>query len=133
MFEHSQEIIRRFLDFNARIIFNAERNCYPQKHFPMDYLMRDHGRNSKHNHICGKLYRPGNERWLNSGVFIGYADAVFEIVSLIKKNQIADIPGGDQGLMAHAYLSGQFGIMLDVHHRMFSAQGRGHYLGTFLE
>ena len=57
------EIIRRFLSFGADIVIGAEKNCFPS-HFKKEY---------------DRLDSNGSEyKYLNSGVIIGYKDAILE-------------------------------------------------------
>ncbi|EZA59211.1 Procollagen-lysine,2-oxoglutarate 5-dioxygenase [Ooceraea biroi] len=56
-------IVERFLDTGARVLFSAERNCWPDKSLADHYPSVSRGK-----------------RYLNSGGFIGYATDVYEIL-----------------------------------------------------
>uniref|UniRef100_A0A7S3YVS9 PLOD1-3-like GT domain-containing protein n=1 Tax=Lotharella globosa TaxID=91324 RepID=A0A7S3YVS9_9EUKA len=79
-------------------------------------------------HICGHLFPeapiPGGPRWLNSGAFVGYADAILDILDLTQELPswfIDGYPGTDQGFFTQVYLSGKFGMKLDVCNDVFTA------------
>ncbi|KAL0119879.1 hypothetical protein PUN28_007957 [Cardiocondyla obscurior] len=56
-------IVERFLDADARILFSAEANCWPDKSLATHYPPVSRGK-----------------RYLNSGGFIGYASDVYKIL-----------------------------------------------------
>mmetsp|Transcript_42464 Transcript_42464/g.70822 ORF Transcript_42464/g.70822 Transcript_42464/m.70822 type:complete len:713 (+) Transcript_42464:178-2316(+) len=133
----SDFIINGFLRSGVKVLFNAEGNCYPYSYFPLHMMLGDNTHSIPHKaegrfngyHICGKLFadtpgRPGSPRWLNSGAFVGYADAVLEILEAIQNAPtwfIERYPGSDQGFFMQAYLSQKFGIGIDTCSHIFTS------------
>ena len=63
---------------------------------------------------------------LNSGVFIGYLEALYGMVlriDSVPKYLVANWPGTDQGLYSHIFLSGEFDIALDYSSSLFQCYG----------
>ena len=58
------EIVEKFKEFDARILFSAEGECWPDKSLASEYPVVSRGK-----------------RFLNSGGFIGYASDVYSIMA----------------------------------------------------
>eukprot|EP00469_Lotharella_globosa_P012696 CAMPEP_0167789406 /NCGR_PEP_ID=MMETSP0111_2-20121227/10665_1 /TAXON_ID=91324 /ORGANISM="Lotharella globosa, Strain CCCM811" /LENGTH=560 /DNA_ID=CAMNT_0007681565 /DNA_START=167 /DNA_END=1846 /DNA_ORIENTATION=- len=125
-----EEIIREFLRMDTGMVFNAERDCFPFKFWPLNMGMYEPGnrRNEEftHHHICRNLFPKGegitSSRYLNSGAFIAYADVLdnlYRDVKAIPKWFLNTWPGTDQGLFTQFYLSGRYRIQVDVCRRLF--------------
>ncbi len=63
--QSSDEILRKFKSLDARVVFGAERFCWPDKSLEEKYPQ-----------VSEK-----EKRFLNSGAFIGFANDIYEIVS----------------------------------------------------
>lgn len=61
----SDEIVRKFMKTGAKILFSAEYFCWPDRSLADSY----------------PPVGPNEKRFLNSGGFVGYADAVYKLVS----------------------------------------------------
>ena len=59
-----QKILEKFLEKNCKILFAAEKSCWPDAHLSEKFV-----------NSTGSEYA-----YLNSGVFIGYADSILELV-----------------------------------------------------
>ncbi|KAK0167505.1 hypothetical protein PV327_004895 [Microctonus hyperodae] len=79
------EIVRKFKSSNARMIFSAEKYCWPDKSLAIQYPNNDFG----------------GEPYLNSGGFIGYASDVYEIITSSKISHTDD----DQLFFTKIYLN----------------------------
>uniref|UniRef100_A0A7S3YVP5 PLOD1-3-like GT domain-containing protein n=1 Tax=Lotharella globosa TaxID=91324 RepID=A0A7S3YVP5_9EUKA len=132
----TEGIINGLVKSGAKVLFNAEGNCFPFNYFPMNMILgKDTSIIPKNPvgrfdgfHICGHLFPeapiPGGPRWLNSGAFVGYADAILDILDLTQELPswfIDGYPGTDQGFFTQVYLSGKFGMKLDVCNDVFTA------------
>lgn len=62
------EIVKKFKSSNARVIFSAEKYCWPDKSLAIKYPNNNFG----------------GEPYLNSGGFIGYASDIYEIITSSK-------------------------------------------------
>ena len=134
------QILRRFVQTNARVLFSAEHACYPMKYFPWnlntgDWLGPCSGACSNSRYVCDQLFPdpssnhskrvPGN-RWLNSGGFIGYSTEIHQIlhdVSNIPGDILNQWPGFDQGLYTNMFLGGKWKIELDYFNLVFQSWG----------
>jgi GR25 family glycosyltransferase involved in LPS biosynthesis len=86
-----EEIFKRYLEFNTKVLFAAEKVCWPDRSLENQFPLPETG-----------------YRYLNSGCFIG-------VVSELKKimqESLSDIDD-DQLYLQKKYLSGQFNIKLD--------------------
>ncbi|RWS24177.1 Procollagen-lysine:2-oxoglutarate 5-dioxygenase 3-like protein, partial [Leptotrombidium deliense] len=79
------EILKRFLETDAKVLFSAEGFCWPDKSLTSSYP---------------KLEKPG-KRFLNSGGFIGFAPVLNEIVSYSEIEDTDD----DQLYYTHIYIN----------------------------
>lgn len=61
---NQQQILDKFLEFNARVVFSAEGFCWPDAHLATDYPAVESGK-----------------RFLNSGLFMGYAPELWQILN----------------------------------------------------
>lgn len=78
------EIVRRFKSFNARVLFAAEKFCWPDETLSTEYPSNSRG-----------------EPYLNSGGIIGYANDIYAIVSSSQINNNDD----DQLFYTNIYLN----------------------------
>ena len=90
-------IIQTYLSFHSRVIFAAEKNCWPDKTMKDSFVGTEHGNN-----------------YLNSGCYIG-------VVSELKKILAEEIQDSDddQLYFQKQYLSCQFDMTLDAHTKLF--------------
>jgi len=123
-----ETIIANFLKQDSKVVFNAERNCWPLSSFPVNMLLADDPHRNpegdtdrfKGYHICNSVFpKHGTnpQRWLNSGAFIGYADEVIRIFNVLQSIPdwlVNDWPGTDQAFFAEILLTGRFNVSLDV-------------------
>jgi len=92
-----EEIIRRYLEFKCKVLFAAEKNCWPNDSLSSFFPETD-----------------TPYRYLNSGLFIGRVDEIKKIIS----NEIEDC-GDDQLYYQLAFLSQAFDIKLDYESYIF--------------
>lgn len=105
-------IVERFLDTGARVLFSAERYCWPDKSLAAQYPPVSRGK-----------------RYLNSGSFIGYASDLYAILdtALVKDED------DDQLFFTNAYLHDELRtrhkIKLDhkseIFQNLYGAVGKG--------
>ncbi|KAK0081805.1 hypothetical protein PV326_007483 [Microctonus aethiopoides] len=79
------EIVKKFKSSNARVIFSAEKYCWPDKSLAIEYPNNNFG----------------GEPYLNSGGFIGYASDIYEIITSSKISNTDD----DQLFFTKIYLN----------------------------
>jgi hypothetical protein len=139
-------ILRRFRATKARVLFSAEHACFPMKYWPWNLNLGRwsggcSGACSNARFICENLYPTSpspssnaesgshadrNNRWLNSGVFIGYLGAVRRILNAVRsipKDLVVRWPGTDQGLYTHMLLARHWDIEIDRESRVFMSYG----------
>lgn len=92
-----EEIIRRYLEFKCKVLFAAEKVCWPNESIAQ-YFPQSHTQ----------------YRYLNSGLFIGRVDELKKIIS----REIQDCDD-DQLYYQKAFLSNQFDIHLDYEAYIF--------------
>lgn len=63
---NSNKILSRFKQFDAKVLFSAESNCWPDISLQPLYPMPDNG----------------GERYLNSGGFIGHVSQIFDLLNV---------------------------------------------------
>jgi len=92
-----ENIVRSYLTFHSRVVFAAEKNCWPDRNMASEFA-RTNFRND----------------YLNSGCYIG-------VVSELKKILSEDISDSDddQLYFQKQYLSGKYDIRLDHDCRLF--------------
>jgi GR25 family glycosyltransferase involved in LPS biosynthesis len=90
-------IVQTYLSFHSRVVFAAEKNCWPDSSMKDSFVGTEHGNN-----------------YLNSGCYIG-------VVSELKKILAEEIQDSedDQLYFQKQYLSCQFDMTLDTHTRLF--------------
>jgi hypothetical protein len=119
-----EEAKRKFLQAseevsNSDIIVSTETKCWP---FFLDEKWKDH--------VCQEHYphpptlTAETHRWLNSGSWMGYADAAIKLLEGLKT--ISKIPGllfshDDQALLHYAFLSGLYSVGLDYNQTIFQS------------
>jgi procollagen-lysine,2-oxoglutarate 5-dioxygenase, invertebrate len=86
-----EEVIHRFLSFNTRIVFSAERNCWPYEE-------------------SAKYYKTTNNpfvvyKYLNSGGYIGYVSALKQLID--EEFKTVTQKTDDQGFFTQLYLKHQ--------------------------
>jgi len=135
-----EEIVRRFQSTGSRVLFSAERSCYPMKFSPWNlnlytrnFLWKQcaSGSCSNSRYVCESMFPKAPEadphnRWLNSGAFIGYASDILRMLrdaGTIPKDMLSQWPGYDQGLYTHMYLSRKYDIDIDVTSQLFLSFG----------
>lgn len=103
----TDHIVERFGAFNAPILFNAERSCFPRADFAEKFPES-----------------PTPYRYLNSGFFIGYTDAVMAMLVNMKLDDLAEDHRRPDGTMHEPndqehyqawYLANQSKAALDTH------------------
>lgn len=67
-----EEIIERFLEFNSDLVISSEKNCYPAD-------LKDE---------YDKLPYTSSYRYLNSGMIVGYTDALLSTLEAMKVEEI---------------------------------------------
>lgn len=67
-----EEVISNFKTFNSSVVVGAEKNCYPQN-FKKEF---------------DRLQCPTSYKYLNSGVIIGYTDAILTILEAMDAPQL---------------------------------------------
>ena len=117
-------IHRKFLnlttELDSTIIFSAECGCWP--HIIEDIPLLNTGR--KQETTCfGKYPRsPTPYRYLNSGTWIGYANASAEMLAQVMMEAGKDFGNAnDQKLVADMYMDGRHGIKLDFYNVLFQS------------
>ena len=90
-------IVEKYLSFHNRVVFAAEKTCWPNKELQNSFVKTEHGND-----------------YLNSGCYIG-------VVSELKKILAEDIQDSDddQLYFQNAYLSFNFDIVLDTRTKLF--------------
>jgi len=127
-------ILQKFLESDSRLLFNGESYCFPMAWFPNNmgrFQSRPFHEKYRENHICKNLFPQGRNpnvpSYLNSGAFLGYADAILEALEPAQRlpNWFFDtFPGTDQGYFQQIYLSQYVRRMkVDFCQRVFVAQG----------
>ncbi|CAG2104133.1 unnamed protein product [Medioppia subpectinata] len=100
---NSDEILKRFYEMSAKIVFSSEGFCWPDKSLASQYPKSE---------TDGKPF-------LNSGGFIGYAPQIYEMVSTSEINDLDD----DQLFYTKIYidrdLRTKLGIKLDQRANLF--------------
>uniref|UniRef100_A0A6U3BR96 Uncharacterized protein n=1 Tax=Lotharella globosa TaxID=91324 RepID=A0A6U3BR96_9EUKA len=77
-------------------------------------------------HVCDRLYPKSSSspvRWLNSGSWIGFADTALEAYESVREVPrwfMDRWPGSDQGFFNTLYLSGRYGIKIDMCSEIFA-------------
>ncbi|EDW79565.2 uncharacterized protein Dwil_GK20548 [Drosophila willistoni] len=98
-----EEIVEKFKESEAKILFSAEKFCWPDKTLADQYP-----------EVEGKA-----SRYLNSGAFIGYAPQVYELL----EDTPIDDTDDDQLYFTKIFLDetkrGKLGIELDTQSRLF--------------
>lgn len=96
-------IIEKFLASGKRIIFGAEKSCWPDRSLESEYPTS-----------------PNDYRFLNSGNFIGYASDIDKILKKAKKDNLPNI-ADDQLYYTKEFLYGEYKdlISLDYHCEIF--------------
>ncbi|XP_061393168.1 procollagen-lysine,2-oxoglutarate 5-dioxygenase [Musca vetustissima] len=96
------EIVKKFKDFNARVVFSAEKYCWPDVKLASKY----------------PSVEPKASRYLNSGAFIGYASEIWQLLQPTIEN-LED----DQLYYTKSYLNeelrAKLGMKLDVESKIF--------------
>jgi hypothetical protein len=90
-------IVQTYLSFHSRVVFAAEKNCWPNKELQSSFAQTSHGNN-----------------YLNSGCYIGTAGELKRILADEIQNS-----EDDQLYLQQRYLSSQFDITLDTHTKLF--------------
>jgi len=128
-----QEIMRKFISTGSKFLFSTEGDCFPFRYFPMSMglgsntILMSGDATNRYNqfHVCGTMFEHvhGSEaRWLNSGSWIGYADAIlnaYTALDLYPSWFINRWPGSDQGFFTTLFLSRKYDIELDVCNEIF--------------
>ncbi|XP_054159305.1 procollagen-lysine,2-oxoglutarate 5-dioxygenase-like [Oppia nitens] len=100
---NSDEILRRFVSMDAKIVFSSEGFCWPDKSLASKYPESEEG---------GKPY-------LNSGGFIGFAPQIYQMVLTAEINNLDD----DQLFYTKIYINQtlrkKYGIKLDQKANLF--------------
>ncbi len=98
-----KSILERFISSGKRIIFGAEKSCWPDRNLSKDYPSS-----------------PYEYKYLNSGNFIGYASDIAKILSKAKKDEVTNI-SDDQLYYTKEFLYGEYKdlISLDYHCEIF--------------
>ena len=96
--DHIDEVVYRYLSMNHKVVFAAERYCWPDQDLSDKLIQRNRELNS---------YETPYE-YLNSGLFIGKVSELKKILSKDIKN--AD---DDQLFYQKQYISGDYDIILD--------------------
>ena len=113
MFMNDPEyILQTFLQFEGspRILFAGECGCWP-------HVMEDPD-------ACFNKYpeAPTPYRYLNSGTWIGFAGEAHQMLAEVMRLAGSNfVNANDQKLCADMYISGEFGIKLDFHARLFQS------------
>lgn len=96
------EIHKKFKEFDAKIVFGAEKFCWPDKSLAKDY----------------PTVAPKASRYLNSGMFMGYGRNVYELI-----NRPVEDTDDDQLFYTKLYLDSDIrkhlGIKLDIESKIF--------------
>jgi len=91
-----EQILQRFQKFDARVVFSAEANCWPDEDLKNKYPPIAEGK-----------------RFLNSGMYIGYAPELYHMITSSPLNETVD----DQRFFTKIYLDdhqrGQLKFKLD--------------------
>jgi hypothetical protein len=81
-----EEILDKFSEFNKPIVIGCERNCFP------DDLKAE----------FDALAAPTTFKYLNSGMIVGYTDAIFDLLEAMKVEEIPnDYYDGEKGHWVH--------------------------------
>jgi hypothetical protein len=105
-FAKSDEIIEKFKKYNTQLLIGAESNCYPQK-----YISKYKEINSSEDIIARSEIKNGNDTlgyssflYVNSGGYIGYKNAVLEMLMWKPDNEIIQISAsGTDQCYVHQY------------------------------
>jgi GR25 family glycosyltransferase involved in LPS biosynthesis len=92
-----ENITRTYLSFHSRVVFAAEKNCWPDRSLENSFRSTEHENN-----------------YLNSGCYIGTVEELKKIFA----EEIQDSED-DQLYFQKQYLSGKFDIRLDTHTKLF--------------
>jgi len=95
-------IVQTYLSFHSRVVFAAEKNCWPNKELQSSFVQTAYGND-----------------YLNSGCYIGTAGELKKILAEEIQNS-----EDDQLYFQQKYLSSQFDITLDVHTKLFQCVAR---------
>lgn len=95
-------IVQTYLSFHSRVVFAAEKNCWPNANIKDSFVSTEHGNN-----------------YLNSGCYIGTAGELKKILADEIQNS-----EDDQLYFQQKYLSSQFDITLDTHTKLFQCVAR---------
>ena len=102
--DDAEEVIYRYLSMNHRVVFAAERDCWPDEDLSGDMIARNRELNS---------YETPYE-YLNSGLFIGKVSELKKIL-----NEDINDSDDDQLFYQRRYISGNYDIILDQESYIF--------------
>lgn len=77
------DIIRKFMRFNSRILFSSESSCWPDAS------------------LVEKYPKSTGNRYLNSGIFMGYANDIYKMLTV----ETIDDTGDDQLFYTKVYIN----------------------------
>jgi GR25 family glycosyltransferase involved in LPS biosynthesis len=103
--DNKDNIIRKFEEFDGKIIFSAETFCWPDKSLESHYMPTT-----------------GRFKYLNSRGFIGKYSDICNLLDIGKsKEEEVEVldTDDDQLYYTHKYLSGKYPIVLDYHCNIF--------------
>lgn len=100
-----QEVLRQYLRLGHRVVFGAERGCWPFVMFPDGAQ------------LCREKYprSPTADRFLNSGVWVGRARHARALTAEVRRRLSAIRDGDDQEIMTRIFWDDKLGVGLDYH------------------
>ncbi len=101
----NQDIIKKFEMFDTPIIFSAETNCWPP-HTPAC------------THLASYPQSPTKFRYLNAGTYIGYASAIYRMLTEILKENPNQMD--DQYMLHDYFIKHPDKVSLDYKQEIFS-------------
>lgn len=106
----AEHLLNEFLKLDQVLVFQGEKGCWPQVTYTDGYR------------ICTEVYPPSPTmyRYLNSGVYIGYAWAVKKLFKALEKEKI-ERNTNDQELVSNLYIQRLLNISLDHQCQMFQS------------